>query len=85
MKHPKIMVIAAASVLMMGTGCRAKKSSVRALKSAGYTDIELHGYPWLCCGGYWFGDTFTAKGPTGEPVSGCVCKGIVQGSTIKIK
>lgn len=54
------------------------------LAKAGYTLVELHGFSYLPCGDDLFGMAFTAKGPTGVPTSGSVCKGIFSDATIRL-
>lgn len=68
------------------SGCTKPESAARQLEAAGYTDIQLHGYDWFNCSkDDTFHDKFTAKGPTGKPVSGVVCSGLLfKGGTIRL-
>jgi hypothetical protein len=57
----------------------------KALKSAGYTEIEMTGYRILGCSeDDLFHDGFKAIGPTGVPVSGVVCSAVFKGYTIRL-
>lgn len=69
------------------SGCTSHKTALRALEAQGFTDVELCGSSYWCCAGRsaWFSDCFSAKGPTGVPVDGCICRGLFGGSTVKIK
>jgi len=72
-------------LVLCASGCTATKSATRALDSAGYRDVTFTGSAWWCCNGSWFSDGFRAVGPTGIPVEGCVCRGLLKGSTIRTK
>ncbi len=59
-------------------GCTDEASSYRVLKSAGYSDVQLTGWsPFACSKDDQFETGFRAKGPTGQPVEGTVCCGLV--------
>lgn len=50
------------------------EDAIRILEDAGYTEITLTGYRMTGCGEDDNMHTgFTAKGPTGRPVSGVLC------------
>lgn len=68
------------------TACSDRPTAERALRAAGYSDIVLTGWgPFAGCGNEdAFVTKFTAKGPTGVPVSGVVCSGVFKSSTIRI-
>lgn len=69
----------------LSAGCTSDSDAQRALAAAGYTDVQLNGYSWFSCGkDDTFHTAFTARGPTGVPVSGVVCSGWFKGSTIRI-
>lgn len=75
-----------ALVLVLGaSGCTHQKSAIKALDAAGYSRVELTGAAWWCCNGSTFSDGFRAVGPTGVPVEGCVCRGLLKGSTIRLR
>lgn len=74
-----------ALIAVAAMGCTAPDKTVQVLRSAGYTDIVTTGYEVFGCGkDDAFHTGFTAKGPTGVPVSGVVCSGMLKGSTIRI-
>lgn len=78
-----IFITLAASVLF---GCTDAGNAQRVLESAGYTNIQITGYDWFACSE---DDTlstgFTAIGPTGKPVKGAVCSGLIfKNSTIRL-
>jgi hypothetical protein len=76
-----IVSIVAAMILC---GCTSSTDATKALKGAGYTDINITGYAWFECGkDDTFATGFTATGPTGEHVEGAVCSGFFKGSTIR--
>lgn len=68
-----------ALVCMVGlAGCTDEDAATSTLRGAGYTDIQFTGYGWFDCGGDDFSATsFRAKGPTGVPVEGAVCCGLM--------
>ena len=80
----KVIFVALLAVLV--SGCTSKDGAERALKGAGYTEIEIGGYAFFACDGKsdTFATSFTAKGPTGMRVSGAVCSGFLKGSTIRL-
>lgn len=64
--------------------CTDEDGAERILEENGYTDIEITGYKAFCCGeDDTFKTGFRATGPTGKPVSGCVCSGWGKGGTIR--
>jgi len=77
-----LLIILAAAII---TGCTNKVEARRALEGAGYTNIQFHGYAWFMCGKEdTYATSFTATGPTGKPVSGAVCGGLIfKGQTIR--
>ena len=72
-------------VLSIGLlGCSSHNDAVRALKGAGYTDIQTDGYRFFGCGeDDTFKTGFIATGPTGQRVTGVVCSGWLKGATIR--
>lgn len=54
------------------------------LASAGYTEVKLDGFRVLDCPDL-FGMGFEAKGPSGAPAKGAVCRGIFSGASIRLK
>ena len=66
--------------------CTNPTDAKRVLEAAGYTNVQILGYDWL---NYsqddHYHDKFSAIGPTGKPVTGVVCAGLLgKGSTIRI-
>jgi hypothetical protein len=72
--------------LLALAGCSNPEGATKALRGAGYTDIKLTGYRWIGCSkDDHYADGFEAKGPTGVPVTGVVCSGLMfKGSTIRL-
>lgn len=72
--------------LLAVAGCSNTDKATQALKGAGYTAIKITGYRWTGCGkDDTYSTGFEAKGPTGVPVSGVVCSGVMfKGSTIRL-
>lgn len=82
----KFKALALAFGLVALAGCTDSKNAERVLESAGYSDIQITGYSFFACSKDDTQSTgFKAKGPSGKPVSGAVCSGIViKNSTIRI-
>jgi len=57
----------------------------QVLETSGYSDVTLKGFVFLPCGEDLFGMGFEAKGPTGKPARGAVCKGIFKGATVRLE
>lgn len=78
-----------AAVLSIGilSGCTDEKNAYRVLSANGFTDIQMTGYSWLSCSDKdTFSTGFIAKGPTGIPVKGSVCSGLLfKNSTIRFE
>jgi hypothetical protein len=56
------------------------------LEASGYSEVEIGGPAlWGCSDDDTFCTRFTAKGPTGVPVSGVVGSGYFKGSTIRLQ
>lgn len=53
------------------------------LTAAGYTEVKLDGFRFLDCPDL-FGMEFEAKGPSGTPAKGAVCRGIFTGASIRL-
>lgn len=73
------------TVILMLSACTSESDAARALRGAGYTNVVYTGYKAFACSEddtYHTG--FTAKGPTGQMVSGTVCSGWLKGSTIRL-
>ena len=72
--------------LVMLAACSSQSDAERALKGAGYTDIQTHGWAMFGCNSDQdsFTTKFTATGPTGQKVSGVVCSDWLKGSTIRL-
>lgn len=73
-----ILIIACIFMIGFVSACTNPTDAERALRSAGYSDIQIDGYAWFSCGEDDFYHTkFTATNPVGERVSGVVCSGLV--------
>lgn len=73
-------------VLLFLVSCTPDSQKVvRILQGAGYTNIQLGGYPLFACSDDdTFNVEFTAVGPTTQPVRGAVCCGLFKNCTIRI-
>ena len=81
MKHTIILLLA--SLVM--AGCTQPEKATDVLGKAGYSNITITGYEVFGCSeDDNFHTGFTAIGPSGQPVNGVVCSGIMKGSTIRI-
>ena len=58
--------------------------TTRALKQAGYTEIELTGVNYFSCQDNLSRAGFRAKGPTGILTEGTVCSGLLHGKSIRL-
>ena len=67
-------------------GCTNPESATKVLQDAGYSDVKMTGYAWFACSkDDTFHTGFTAKGPSGRPVKGVVCEGLLfKSSTIRL-
>lgn len=80
-----LIVMGIAGIALNFVGCTRPDEARKVLGQAGYTDIKPGGYCVFCCSkDDTFHTEFTAKGPTGQPVSGVVCSGWMKGSTIRL-
>ena len=78
----KIFIV---SLVICIVGCTNGDGAVRALEGAGYTNIKITGYRITGChDDDTFRTGFKATGPSGKPVTGVVCSGILKGSTIRL-
>lgn len=73
-------------IALLVSGCTDPKTAERALRSAGYKNIEAGGYSWFGCSeGDVFRTRFRAVGPTGVPTEGAVCNGwFFRGAVIRV-
>lgn len=77
----KKLLLAAA---LFVTACTDSSGALRALHAAGFTNVELDGFPlWGCDAHDDFATKFTATNPRGERVSGVVCCGVYKDCTIR--
>lgn len=79
--------IALAFALGFAGGCRVPADrATQVLEGAGYTQIQLGGRAWLRCSeDDSLARVFAAKGPTGQPVKGAVCCGLLaKNCTIRL-
>lgn len=69
------------------SACADSSNAARVLIQAGYTDVKITGYtPFTCGKDDKMSTGFTAKGPTGVPVTGTVCSGwLIKNSTIRFR
>lgn len=75
-----ILIIA----VLLISGCSSSNDAQKALKAAGYTDIQTHGKAFFACSkDDTFATKFSATNSKGERVSGAVCSGWLKGSTIR--
>lgn len=75
-----------ALVLLAGCSDPNKGKLIRILEAEGYTNIQLGGYAFFMCGqDDLFATSFTATGPTGQPVSGAICSGVTKGATVRLR
>ena len=82
MTPSKVLILTALILLL--SGCTNPDRALRTLTEAGYSDIKLNGYGWLACSeDDIFTTTFQATGPSGKPVEGTVCNGLLKGATIR--
>lgn len=79
----RVFILAAIAAVI---GCTKPDRATRILEQQGYTEIKMHGYDLFNCSrDDIYHDKFTAKGPTGKPVSGVVCAGLLfKGSTVRL-
>ena len=67
------------------SSCADAQGAQRVLEGAGYTKIEITGYQFFGCGNEEVHTGFKAEGPTGHPVTGVVCAGLIgKNSTIRL-
>ncbi len=75
--------------VLLFISCTSESDFLKAekqLESQGYTDIKNTGYDIFCCSDSdQFSTGFEAKNSEGETVKGCICSGILKGSTIRYK
>lgn len=65
-------------------GCTNEDHASRALRGAGYTQVEFTGYQFFACSeSDQFATGFRAVGPTGMPTTGVVCSGLLKGATVR--
>lgn len=65
--------------------CSDSDTATKALRGAGYTQVQITGYRFFTCGERdSFHTGFSALGPTGVPVKGTVCSGWLKGATIRM-
>jgi hypothetical protein len=78
----KKIIVGVVSIMLLG--CTNGDGAVRSLEGAGYTNIKITGYRLTGChDDDTFRTGFKATGPSGKPVTGVVCSGILKGSTIR--
>jgi len=66
------------------SGCTDASKAKQALRSQGFTNIEITGYEFFECGeDDQFHTGFKATNPNGVRIKGTVCSGILKGATIR--
>jgi len=80
----KLMILA---IFLLFCGCTDPQHATKILSDQGYKDIRITGYSFFACSEHDFYHTgFQAKSPTGTPVSGTVCAGLIfKNSTIRFE
>lgn len=64
--------------------CSAPDESTRTLEKSGYTNIETTGWEPFSCGEKdSFSTGFRATNPSGQPVEGVVCCGVIKRCTVR--
>lgn len=77
--------IIALCVLIALVGCTRVDSATKVLQDEGYSNVQITGYRYFGCSkDDHFHTGFKATGPTGRPVSGIVCQGILKGGTVRL-
>ena len=72
-------------VLSTCVGCTDQNHARTVLKKAGYSEIKTGGYAVFSCSeDDAYATSFTAKGPTGYPVTGAVCCGWFKNCTVRL-
>jgi hypothetical protein len=72
--------------IVNGWGMTDADGAKRVLTESGYSSISITGYRWFTCDKHdYFHTGFDAVGPTGQHVTGTVCKGMVfKSSTVRL-
>lgn len=75
-------------VIMLSNGWEMTDSdgATRVLKESGYSSISITGYRWFTCDkNDYYHTGFDAVGPTGQHITGTVCKGFMfKASTVRL-
>ncbi len=81
----KLILLFLLTTMVFASGCSSQSDANRALKAAGYTNVQIKGYDFFACGqDDFFHTKFTAKNPVGNQVSGTVCSGLLfKSATIR--
>ena len=65
--------------------CTAPERTERVLEQQGYTGVEVTGYAFFDCSeDDTFATAFKATSPSGHPVEGAVCSGLLKGNTVRL-
>lgn len=76
------------SLLFFFAGCTNPEGAKEVLEGAGYTNVKITGWHPFSCSSKddVFATGFEAIGPTGKPVQGTVCEGMIfKDSTIRLR
>lgn len=80
----KKIIIAILCILI--ASCTNHEKAIEVLQKQGYTNIEITGYEFGACAEEdVFHTGFIATSPSGYVVSGLVCSGWINGSTIRFE
>lgn len=80
-----LLLIVVVVSMIMGGGLTQPEKAIRILSQQGYTNIEITGWrPMMCSDEDDFATGFQATSSNGSVVTGCVCSGIMKGSTIRL-
>ncbi len=81
----KTLKFAAIACVVALSACSSESDARKALRQAGYTDVQITGYaPFSCGKDDSFSTGFVAKGPNGQVATGVVCSAWMKGSTIRL-
>jgi hypothetical protein len=83
-----VLIILVVSLFALGSGFGMTDAdgAKRVLSGSGYSQISITGYRWFTCSqNDYFHTGFEATGPSGQRITGTVCKWMVfKSSTIRV-
>ncbi len=83
-----IIIIVQITLSLAVQGCTNPEGAREVLEGAGYTNVKITGWHPFSCSSEddMFATGFEAVGPTGKPVQGTVCEGLIfKDSTIRLR